>query len=71
MSTYRITVTLDLDPDLFRQQRHALIQLLDEAAGDVKEKVEGLISLTDYIADVAADQYGLKSCLLIADTEDK
>ena len=71
MSTHKITVELDLDPDLFRQQRHALIQLLDEAAGDVKENVEGLVNLTDYIADVAADQYGLKSCLLTADTEGK
>ena len=65
--------TLNLDGPLFRKQREFLVNLMDrtrnkeatppQLPADAEEVLEGLISLTDEIADQAHDQYGI-DCLL-------
>ena len=65
--------TLNLDGPLFRRQRKFLVNLMNRSRGneatplqlpaDAEEVLEGLISLTDEIADQAHDQYGI-DCLL-------
>ena len=67
------TYTLELDGPLFRDQRELLLRL-HHAAGQSKsvtlgpkehELLEGLLGLTDAIADQAADDYGI-DCLITA-----
>ena len=68
--SYRFTI----DGPLFRSQRRLLLRLAElvrhglsyaPASGDVK-LLEGLLNLTDEIADQAHDRFGV-DCLLIAD----
>ena len=65
--------TLTLDGPLFRKQREFLLRLSEgvrakeatppQLPADAEEVLEGLISLTDQIADQAHDRYGI-DCLL-------
>jgi hypothetical protein len=70
--------TLDVDGPLFRAQRELLLRITDHAQrkqpyvptpGD-EELLEGLIGLTDSIADQARDRYGIE-CLICEDEEDE
>jgi hypothetical protein len=56
---------LDLDGLLFRRQRQALVRLRDgnQPSAEDQELIEGLINLTDAIADQAHDRHGV-DCLL-------
>lgn len=66
-----IHIFAKIDGPLFRQQRQLLIKLTDQASNSKscvlterdRELLEGLINLTDAIADEAHDQYGIP-CLL-------
>ena len=63
-------ILANIDGPLFRQQRELLIKLADQASNSRpcslterdRELLEGLINLTDAIADEAHDRYG-KNCL--------
>lgn len=65
--------TFSLDGSLFRRQRQFLLFLMERSRdkgkprpqlpADAEEMLEGLISLTDEIADQAHDRYGI-DCLL-------
>ena len=70
--------TLDVDGPLFRAQRELLLKIADHAQknqpyvptpGD-SDLLEGLVNLTDDIADQAHDQYGIE-CLICEDDEDE
>ena len=56
---------LELDGPLFRRQRQALVRLRDcnQQSAEDRELIEGLINLTDAIADQAHDRHGI-DCLL-------
>jgi len=64
-------IVAEIDGPLFRQQRELLIQLADPASSGQpvtfterdRELLEGLLDLTDAIADEAHDQYDI-DCLL-------
>ena len=67
-----MTYTLHIDGKLFRAQRELLMKITDfvqgkqpygPAPGD-EELLEGLVELTDAIADQAHDQHGI-DCLLV------
>lgn len=61
----RITVTLDIDPVLLRQQRQFLDNLYHEAVN--KKQIvllSGIIDVTDAIADTLADDYGELGALI-------
>jgi len=61
--------SLRIDGPLLRRQRQLLLRLHGQmAAGKDRELLEGLVELTDEIADQAHDQHGL-DCLL--DTDDR
>jgi hypothetical protein len=57
--------SLSIDGPTFKAQRELLLQLYQSLQVSPKEKelLEGLINLTDAIADQAADSYGIE-CLL-------
>jgi len=68
---------LHLDGPLFRAQRELLLKLVDlarrnepyqPAPGD-EGLLEGLVSLTDSLADQAHDRHGIADCLLSDDGE--
>jgi len=89
----RILVDLTkIDPVLFREQRHSLIDirnyvkveadhigctynsprgLLEKTLKKRLEDLDGLIELTDHIADQLADNYGMKEVLLTQGDEDE
>ena len=64
-------ILANIDGLLFRQQRELLIKLADQASNSKpcpltkldRELLEGLINLTDAIADEAHDRFG-KNCLI-------
>ena len=68
---------LDLDGKLFRAQRGLLLKIADlarrkepyEPAPGDDDLLEGLLGLTDAIADQAHDRYGIE-CLLVGDKGD-
>lgn len=70
-SDLKPTYQLDLDGPLFRNQRKLLLELIDHAHRGVPihmdaeqaELLEGLLGLTDDIADQAHDLHGI-DCLL-------
>jgi hypothetical protein len=63
---------LDLDGELFRAQRELLLKIADlarrkqpyEPASGDDRLLEGLLGLTDAVADQAHDRYGIE-CLLV------
>ena len=65
---------LNLDGKLFRVQRELLLRIADltrrkepyEPAPGDDDLLEGLLGLTDSIADQAHDRYGIE-CLLVGD----
>ena len=54
---------LRIDGPLLRRQRQWLLELIEKAASDDQEHLEGILSLLDEIADQAHDQYGIDSLL--------
>ena len=66
--------TLNIDGTLFRAQRELLLKLVDLArkgqpfqpAPDDGDLLDGLVELTDAIADQAHDEHGI-DCLLEGD----
>lgn len=68
---------LSLDGELFRSQRGLLLKIADlarrqqpyEPAPGDDRLLEGLLGLTDSIADQAHDRYGIE-CLLVDDNRD-
>lgn len=64
-------ILANIDGPLFRRQRELLFKLADQASNSKpcqltetdRELLEGLINLTDAIADEAHDRYGI-NCLL-------
>jgi hypothetical protein len=67
---YVKTYSMVLDGPLFRRQRRLLMDLAHEfeGHGERAELLEGLITLTDAIADQAHDNHGI-DCLLAPDGE--
>jgi hypothetical protein len=71
------TYELRLDSELFRSQRGLLLRIADlahrqqpyEPAPGDDLLLEGLLGLTDAIADQAHDRYGIE-CLLVDDKGD-
>ena len=47
----RIRLTVDIDPNLFRKQRQALLDLLYVDTTKNRDEIEGLLSMTDELAD--------------------
>ncbi len=62
-----------VDPQLFRQQR---VTLLEMAYGNpaiptvAREDLQGLVTLTDHLADYMADVLDMKEVLLASDPND-
>ena len=69
---------LSLDGELFRSQRGLLLRIADlvrrqqpyEPAPGDDRLLEGLLGLTDAIADQAHDRYGIE-CLLVGDGDSR
>ncbi len=69
---------LDLDGKLFRAQRELLLRIADlarrkqpyEPAPGDDHLLEGLLGLTDAVADQAHDRYGI-DCLLVGDGDSR
>lgn len=58
MSGIDLTLTLNIDLDLLRQQKDALVSIIDMSGEEdeaIVEACEGLLSLIDGIQDTAAD----------------
>ena len=63
-----VTASFELDGPQFREQRHLMLELRASSRLEPSERklLDGLIELTDHIADVAHDKYNL-DCLLSVD----
>lgn len=64
MQTYELII----DPEEFRNQRQFLSNLLSKVTTDAElDLLEGLLNLTDEIADQAHDKYGLDVLMYVED----
>lgn len=65
-----VTVSMALNGPLLKKQRSFLYRIADEVDVDTEiekhEAVEGLISLIEYISDIAHDEFNL-DCLFTSD----
>jgi len=58
------SVIKGIDAEEFKKQRQCLMDLMESDLPDEQlDLIEGLINLTDHIADVAHDEFGMDTLL--------